>query len=224
MDRQPDHNLASAYSASSINWLTQQLQGEDYFDNGFNFYDWSSDDAHDTDDDDVNRGEVDYEGIGEKAEEAPPSKLFGGLPSDIYCDIVDTLKDRCAERSILELWNYDEDVIRTLSRADILEAVNNVKTSPVFGQSVDFTSFLGDKEVDASGRVVGAKTLQSGWLTEFDQNAKGNSSRVIGVEFNLADPFTMRWEHELVEAFRLQQEKVAEANDGFRMLYKVERG
>lgn len=121
------------------------------------------------------------------------------------------------------MWNYDEDVIRKLTRAEILEAVNDVKTSPVFGQSIDFTSFLGRTELDASGRVVGAKTLQSGWLTEFDQNDKGNSTTVIGVEFNLADPFTMEWERKLQEAFKEQQEKLAEADDGFRMLYKVER-
>ena len=199
------------------------FQTEDYYD-GFNFYDWSGSDGGDDVDDDVNRGEVDYEAIGEKVEKAPPSKLFGGLPSDIYCDIVETLEDRCAERSILELWKYDEEVIRKLTRREILDAINDVKTSPVFGQAIDFADFLGRKELDASGRVVGAKTLVSGWLTEFDQNEKGNSSSVIGVEFNLADPFTMEWERKLSEALRGQQEKVAEAEDGFRMLYRVERG
>ena len=122
------------------------------------------------------------------------------------------------------MWKYDEEVIRKLTRKEILDAVNDVKTSPVFGQAIDFTDFLGRKKLDVLGRVVGAKTLVSGWLTEFDQNEKGNSSSVIGVEFNLADPFTMEWERKLSEALRGQQEKVADANDGFRMLYRVERG
>ena len=122
------------------------------------------------------------------------------------------------------MWKYDEEVIRKLTRKEILDAVNDVKTSPVFGQAIDFADFLGRKKLDVLGRVVGAKTLVSGWLTEFDQNEKGNSSSVIGVEFNLADPFTMEWERKLSEALRGQQEKVADANDGFRMLYRVERG
>ena len=197
---------------------------EDYFAN-FNFYDGTS--GNDVADD-VNRGEVDHEGIGEKVDndksKPKKSKLFNGLPSEIYCDIVETLQDHCAERSILELWNYDEDIIRGLTRQEILDAVNDVKNSPVFGQAMDYSDLLGTKELDASGRVVGAKTVQSLWITEFDQTKKGNSSTVVGVEFNLADPLTMEWERQLSEEFKRQQEKVDGADDSFRMFFRVERG
>ena len=91
-------------------------------------------------------------------------------------------------------------------------------------QTIDFTDFLGDKQLDSSGRVVGAKTMQNIWLTESDLNEKGNSSTVIGVEFNLADPFTMGWERKLSEAFKKHQAKVADGDDGHHMLYRVERG
>ena len=37
-----------------------------------------------------------------------------------------TLKERCNEHSILEIWKYDEEVIRGLNRQDIIDAVNSV--------------------------------------------------------------------------------------------------
>ncbi len=31
---------------------------------------------------------------------------------EIYCDIIETLSEKCFEYSVLELWHYDEKVIR----------------------------------------------------------------------------------------------------------------
>ena len=44
---------------------------------------------------------------------------IGNLPRDIYCDIVETLKDHCAEGSLLELWDYSEEWIAGLSRQQV---------------------------------------------------------------------------------------------------------
>ena len=38
-----------------------------------------------------------------------------GLPRDIYCDIVETLEDKCGEYSLLEIWKYDKAVIANLT-------------------------------------------------------------------------------------------------------------
>ena len=35
---------------------------------------------------------------------------------DVYCDLIETLDDRCLETSILELWNFDEVTIRRSDR------------------------------------------------------------------------------------------------------------
>ena len=44
-----------------------------------------------------------------------------------------TLKERCNEHSILEIWKYDEEVIRGLKQQDIIDAVNTVdKRSVVY--------------------------------------------------------------------------------------------
>ena len=44
---------------------------------------------------------------------------IGGLPREIYCDIVETLKDHCAEGSLLELWDYSRERIAGLSREQV---------------------------------------------------------------------------------------------------------
>ena len=44
---------------------------------------------------------------------------IGGLPREIYCDIVETLKDHCAEGSLLELWGYSRERIAGLSREQV---------------------------------------------------------------------------------------------------------
>ena len=49
------------------------------------------------------------------------ASLAEALPRDIYCDLIDTLKEKCLEHSILELWKYDKDVISRLTTQDILK-------------------------------------------------------------------------------------------------------
>ena len=100
---------------------------EDYF----NFYDFTA-----TVEDNKSPNEND-----DSSEE-----LIEDLPRSIYCDLgsifqliifnllynnhslqqVTTLKERCNEHSILEIWKYDEEVIRGLKQQDIIDAVNSV--------------------------------------------------------------------------------------------------
>jgi hypothetical protein len=42
-------------------------------------------------------------------------KLTNDLPREIHCKLVQTLKKQCAEWNLLEIWNYDEAVIRNLT-------------------------------------------------------------------------------------------------------------
>lgn len=65
------------------------------------------------------------------------------LPPDIYCDLVETLNDKCLETSILEIWNYDYEIISKLTSEEIVEAVNVIKESPAFGHAFDYTKLLG---------------------------------------------------------------------------------
>ena len=45
-----------------------------------------------------------------------------------YCDFVmDRIKWKCLEISILDMWNFDEQVIQNLSQQDIINKINNYK-------------------------------------------------------------------------------------------------
>jgi len=48
------------------------------------------------------------------------------LPPEIYCDLVNTLNDKCLESSLLELWKFDRKVIEKLTTKAILDAINTV--------------------------------------------------------------------------------------------------
>ena len=47
-------------------------------------------------------------------------------PSFLTLPTLPTLSARCYEQSILEIWDFDRDIIYGLSREDILEAINSL--------------------------------------------------------------------------------------------------
>ena len=61
-----------------------------------------------------------------KEDQQSSSEFLSSLPRDIYCDLVTTLDTRCSEFSLLEIWDFDEEIIRSLSQEDILDAVNTL--------------------------------------------------------------------------------------------------
>ncbi|RUS78683.1 hypothetical protein EGW08_013571, partial [Elysia chlorotica] len=77
---------------------------------------------------------------------------------------------KCFISSLLELWHYDVQTIRKLSRDDIVARVNTFPVTPISG--IDVTTLLGgDVEKDASGRVIRAEATQITWLLkEEDDN------------------------------------------------------
>jgi hypothetical protein len=38
------------------------------------------------------------------------------LPDDIYCDLINNLKDLCLQSSLLDIWKYDRDLIYTATQ------------------------------------------------------------------------------------------------------------
>ena len=138
----------------------------------------------------------------------------------------------------MEIWKYDEEAIKGLTQQDIIDAVNTVDKrcvvqlkklgskdgrfkwrfddfclSPMFGTEADYTSFLGGKVRNSSGAVVAASTIIDSWTTEWDPARKVNTSRVVGLDLDLADPLTMEWERKVVDAFlRLAGEIEAEGS------------
>ena len=87
-----------------------------------------------------------------------------GLPKDIYCDIVETLEGKCGEYSLLEIWKYDREIISNLTQQDIINAINSVDESPIFGHNTNYINYLGRMEYNSTGHVVKAKTVRQIWL------------------------------------------------------------
>ena len=60
---------------------------------------------------------ADGEGITAEGEE---KDTIDGLPREIYCDIVETLEDKCGEYSLLEIWKYEKAAIANLTNQGII--------------------------------------------------------------------------------------------------------
>ena len=105
---------------------------------------------------------------------SPRVKRQGGLSwlsylsSDVYCSLVEAAEYKCYERSILEIWGFDKNIIEKLTDEQILEDVNSVETSAVFGSPTNFTSMLGNIERDSSGRLVKAGTSLETWVSDLN--------------------------------------------------------
>ena len=54
---------------------------------------------------------------------------------------MDGLEEACLENNILDIWNYNKDVISKLSKEEILNAINTFERSNL--TRVQYTSLLG---------------------------------------------------------------------------------
>ena len=71
------------------------------------------------------------------------SDVADDLPPRVYCDLVTTLNSKCVMTNLLEMFRYDEEVIRTTSTQEIIRAVHELDRSPWYGYTQDFSSLLG---------------------------------------------------------------------------------
>ena len=89
------------------------------------------------------------------------SDVADDLPPRVYCDLVTTLNSKCVMTNLLEMFRYDEEVIRTsstqvschkavmqavtvvTSSQEIIRAVHELGRSPWYGYTRDFSSLLG---------------------------------------------------------------------------------
>ena len=144
-------------------------------------------------------------------------------PPEIWCDLVGTLNNKCGEYSLLEIWSYDREKIRSLTQQDIINAVNTVRTSPIFSYDTDFTDYLGGQTVNSTGHVIAATAMRSILLATYDADNVKASQKVFGVEFDLADPFTMAWEAKLVESLTNAKAELGEEADGYDLYFRTAR-
>ena len=139
------------------------------------------------------------------------------LPKDIYCDIVETLEDKCGEFSILEIWKYDRNIISSLTKLDILNAINAVAESPIFGYKTNYIDYLGQVEFNSTGHAVKAKTIRSIWLEHFDPNKIPSSQELVGFEFMQVDRDTQGYEEEVLKIIDKRRTDRVNEDRGFSL-------
>ena len=122
-----------------------------------------------------------------------------GLPDNIYCDLVTTLNEKCVLTNLLEIWRYNEELIRTTTQQEIIDAVNILTKSPWFGYETDYPKFLGGIERNISGHIVSAKTAQMIWKLKLPEDIELVDNQGSGLELELADKTTLEWEEEFVK-------------------------
>ena len=127
------------------------------------------------------------------------SDVADDLPRNVYCDLVTTLNSKCVMTSLLEMFRYDEDNIRTTSTQEILRAVNELERSPWFGYDRDFSSLLGGINRNASGHIISAQTALMVWSVTVPDDAEIDTNQGSGVELELADADTLEWERVMIE-------------------------
>ena len=126
-------------------------------------------------------------------------------PGD-YCNIIQDLsEEKCLENSLLELFSEDnygsqtDDLLDTLTKEDILDAVNTETFSKVLGFNQDFTQYLGGVERDESGRIVSAKATFIRFFGKVNVSAITKEELASSSKGSPVDQYSLRWETSLIE-------------------------
>jgi len=144
---------------------------------------------------------IDFEAYGKLKDENGKSLLKGvsDLPEDIKCGIANTLKEKCLESNLLEIWKFKEDLVNTTTQQEIIDAVNLLERSPWTSHKTDFISHLGGIERNSTGHVVSAKAARLYWNVVVPEDAVLVANTRSGVDVNLADQDTLDWEQRLID-------------------------
>ena len=67
------------------------------------------------------------------------------------------------------MWSYEEDLVRSTSREEILEGVTRLVKSPWFGHTTDFTRLLGGVQRNSRGELTAARTALMVWTLRSGQ-------------------------------------------------------
>lgn len=84
-------------------------------------------------------------------------------------------------KNLLEIWNFDANVIGNLTKDDILNAINVTTISATNGHESDFIGLLGGVQRNSSGHIISATALMSHWMVylnfaNIDPDKTGNAA------------------------------------------------
>lgn len=106
------------------------------------------------------------------------------LNPTVYCGIIENLPRGCLLENLLELWNFDEQIIGNLTKDDILNAIDSTAISAYSGHHSNFSELLGDIKRNSSGHIVAASALMSHWFVylNFSNVDHDNAGNAAGTE------------------------------------------
>ncbi|XP_054280172.1 NPC intracellular cholesterol transporter 1-like [Macrosteles quadrilineatus] len=144
------------------------------------------------------------------------------LPKTLFCTIVSSFSTGCYEHSILEFWKYDEQEIESITKEDIIFALNQTTISPVLGLSMEYTHLLGGIVRNESGIIVSASSVLSQWMVHVNFSAV--DMELVGNDGGTADWATgqgMIWEQSFLDTM----ENVSSMNteNGTEVFYEASR-
>ena len=123
------------------------------------------------------------------------------IPLDRYCDIVKELEIKCFEQSLLEIWNYDENLLTELTTEDIISAIKRYDRSPYFGYAFEYTSLLGGMKYNSQHELVSASSIMYNFPTtvDLDQIEIVSETKNAGTEFDPLDADNLLWQEKAIE-------------------------
>ena len=123
------------------------------------------------------------------------------IPLEQYCAYVKDLETKCFEQSLLEMWNYDEKVIKGVTEEEIVWSIQNYDRSPYFGYAFNYSTLLGGIKGNESHEVVSAASAMYNLATTVDLTRIVSSSNTqnAGTEFFPLDKENLIWQEEMIK-------------------------
>ena len=159
---------------------------------------------------------INFKKFSAKTQEASAENTLDSLPPNIYCDLVTTLNTKCKESSLLEIWQYKEDLINTATQQEIIDAGNILERSPWYGYQKDFSETLGGITRNRTGHIVAAKSELMLFFNKVDYS-QVDLAQGIGSVLEFADYTNLEWEAEFIE------KGLSESTDKLRILMRTPR-
>lgn len=89
-------------------------------------------------------------------------------PVTFYCAILNSLPKGCLVFSIMDIWDFNSTLIRSLSKEEIIDKINSVNISPTLGHPMNYSELLGGITRDEQNRITGAKVVKTQWVVYID--------------------------------------------------------
>lgn len=130
-----------------------------------------------------------------------------------YCHLIESMPQKCMEHSILEIWGYNKKIIELLNEEDIINDLDKIKISSVFGIKTNFTKYLGGIERNEEGTIIKAKAMKHIWITKVDKEEINKGHYISDEGLGMAvDKKSFEWEKYLIKSILETSEKLQGIN------------